>query len=276
MTATQFEFDGIKSSVHGLYICSFDGARNGVFPLGSEVTVNTIKAPRGTRRIKTGSLYETPLSFTFQVVKLNSHSEGEEISPRELAGIIRWLVRSDNYHYLRFEQSEWENIFYNCYLKVQKYEIAGQIVGLEIEATCDAPWGYSERKEYHLDFALKNEYRIYNYSDEDGGILPDLVTIRCRKDCDLTIKNTFSIRGDETNKKITTVEIKKCKKDEVIQLDRHRNICSSMPHKGLMDDFNHVFPELFCDLYNAENTLYSDSGCMLSIFCREIRKGVPA
>lgn len=276
MTATEFEFDGIKSSVYGLYICSFDGAKNGVSSVGNEVTMNTIKTPRGNRFIKTSSTYETPLSFTFQVMKFNCNSGIEEISPRELARIMRWLVRSDNYHYLRFEQSEWENIFYNCYLKVQKYEIAGQIVGLEIEATCDAPWGYSERKEHHLDFALKNEYSIHNYSDEDGGILPDLVTVQCRTNCDIAIKNTFCIRKDQTNQKAVTVKIANCKKDETIQFDRHRNICSSMSHKGLMDDFNHVFLELFSDLYNSENTLSSDSGCMLSIFYREIRKGVPA
>lgn len=278
MTATEFEYDGIKSSVYGLYICSFDNPRNGTFSIGNEVTINTVKSPKGNRFIKIGHSYETPLSFTFQVAKFDCGSDVEEITARELARIMRWLVRSDNYHYLRFEQCEWENIFYNCQLKVQKYEVAGKIVGLEIEATCDAPWGYSEPKEYHLEFNLGtnkvNKYSIYNYSDEDGSILPDLVTIECGKDCDLSLKNTFLIRKDESNKKTRTVEIRNCKKGEVIQFDRHKNICSSIVHDGLTNDFNYVFLELFSDFYNSENTISSNCECKVSIFYREIRKGV--
>lgn len=268
-----FEFDGIKSSVYGLYLCSFDGSRDGVSTLGNEVEIKTVKSPKGNRFIRTGSTYETPLTFSFQVMKYDCKYGISEISSRELARLLRWLVRKE-YHYLRFEQSEWDNVYYNCTLRVQKYEIAGKILGLEIDVSCDAPWGYSEQKEYHLDFNLKNEYNIYNYSDEDGGILPDLVTIQCSKNGDLILKNTFLVRNDENNKKITTIEIKNCKKGEIIQLDRHKNISSSAIHDNLMNDFNYVFLELFSDLYNSENIIYSESKCNLSIYYREIRKGV--
>ena len=166
MTATEFEYDGIKSSVFGLYICRFDGIEQGAAPIGSEITVNTVKSPGGNTFIRTGSVYETPLTFTFQVVKYDNNGESQQIEARELAKIMQWLVRSDCNHYLRFEQSGWDNVFYNCSLKVQKYVIAGQICGLEIEATCDAPWGYSELKHYHFTLGSneQNPFYLYNYS----------------------------------------------------------------------------------------------------------------
>ncbi len=198
-----------------------------------------------------------------------------EITPRELAKIMRWLVRKD-YRYLRFDQTGWDNVFYNCTLKVQKYEIGGIIRGLEIEATCDAPWGYSERKEHILNLDESNACSIFNYSDEDGGILPDLVRIEVLRDCDqLNITNTFSMDQDENKSKTINVEIKNCKQDEIIELDRHKNIYSSMVHDGLINDFNHVFLELFSDFNQYENVITSNEPCNVTIYIREIRKGVP-
>lgn len=278
MTATEFEYDGIKSSVFGLYICRFDGIEQGAAPIGSEITVNTVKSPGGNTFIRTGSVYETPLTFTFQVVKYDNNGESQQIEARELAKIMQWLVRSDCNHYLRFEQSGWDNVFYNCSLKVQKYVIAGQICGLEIEATCDAPWGYSELKHYHFKLGSneQNPFYLYNYSDENGGLFPDLVKIRVLNDCDLSIKNTFLIKNDKNNKKVITTTIKNCKNGEEIIFDKHRNIKSSNPHAeyGLANDFNFQFLQLFCDFYNAKNTITANKSCEISIDYRAIRKGV--
>lgn len=274
-----FEFDGVNSSVYGLYLCHFDGSGDGIRTSGCETEIKTVKSPRGNRFIRTGSTYETPLSFSFQVVKYDCRHGVTEIGARELARLLRWLVRKE-YHYLRFEQGEWDNVFYNCTLKVQKYETGGKIQGLEIEATCDAPWGYSEPKTYHMEFNLDqgknvNRHCIYNYSDEDGGLLPDLVRIEIYENCDFALQNTFLVQKSENHKKIISVSIKNCKKDEIIQFDRHKNICSSVAHHGLMNDFNHVFPEIFSDFTNPKNELFSSNPCKVSMYFREIRKGVP-
>ena len=278
MTATEFEYDGIKSSVYGLYICRFDGVEQGAAPIGSEITVNTVKSPRGNTFIRTGSVYDIPLTFTFQAAKYDDSGEAQEIEARELAKIMRWLIRSDCNHYLRFEQSGWDNVFYNCSLKMQKYVIAGKIYGLEIEATCDAPWGYSEPRHYHFTLAPngQNPFYLYNYSDEDGCLLPDLVKIRVLNDGDLSITNTFLIRKEKDNKKVITTTIKNCKNGEEIVFDKHRNIISSHSHPehGLENDFNYQFLELCSDVYNAENIITANKGCEISMDYREIRKGV--
>lgn len=269
-----FEFNGIESSIFGLYICSFDGISGGAKNIGDEITINTVKAPKGNRYLCTGGTYENPLTFTFQVGKYDCRYGIGSIESRELARIMRWLIRKD-YCYLRFEKDGWDNVFYNCSLKVRKYEIGGNIYGLEIEASCDAPWGYSEPKEHHFQLDGTAPYKLYNYSDEDGELLPDLVKIEILENCDLfKLTNTFYIEMDEKNKKTINTEIKKCKNGEVIQLDRHKNIFSSAVHNGLMDDFNHVFFELFSDFLNTENIITSNAPCRISLYFREIRKGV--
>lgn len=275
MTATEFEYDGTKSSVYGLYICSFDGEKDGTFSIGNEITMNTVKSPNGKRFIKTGSVYENPLVFTFQVMKYDCTDGIQEIGARELARIMRWLTRTDNYHYLKFEQSGWDNIFYNCYLKLQKYEINGKIYGFEIEATCDAPWGYSEPKQYIMNLDSNTSFDLYNYSDEDGCILPDLINIEVLEDCNLEITNTFLIKNDPDNKKTTTTRIDNCEKNEIIQIDKHKNICSTQVHSnGLENDFNYEFLQLCSDFYNSKNTISANANCVITINYREIRKGV--
>lgn len=277
MIATEFEYDGIKSSVYGLYICSFDGARTGTYSLGNDVTIHTVQAPGKKQLIKSGSTWENPLTFQFQVAKYDCSSGVQEITSRELAHIMRWLIRSDNYHYLRFIQTGWDNIFYNCSLKLQKHEIDGKIYGLDIEATCDSPWGWSERKEYTFDTTLsgKKSFNLYNYSDEDGALLPDLVELQIlsKEPCDLTVINRFSCRKEEETLEHKLV-IHNCSPGEILSMDKHKNIVSNLPHEQLYNDFNHNFLHLYSDLTNNENEISVSVDCKMRILWREVRKGV--
>mgnify|MGYP004721841897 CR=1 FL=1 len=274
MIATEFEFDGISSSVFGLYICSFNGAKNGTSTLGNEITFNAVKSPRNNKWIFTDRVYENPLTFTFQCFKYDCNTGSEPIVARELSRIIRWLVRNDGYHYLRFKQNGWDNVFYHAQLKVQKYEIAGQIYGFEIEAICDAPWGYSEMKEYKFEYSDDvYSFNLYNFSDEDGKLLPELVKIEILEDCNLAITNSFNLKGDENNKYTFTTSINNCKSGEVIYLDKNRNITSNINHVTLSDDFDYNFLCLFSDFFNEKNTITISNPCNITINWREIREG---
>lgn len=277
MIAAEFEYDGIKSSVYGLYLCSFDGARTGTYSLGSDVTIHTVHPPGKKQLIKSGSTWENPLTFQFQIAKYDNSSGVQEITSRELAHIMRWLIRSDNYHYLRFLQTGWDNIFYNCSLKLQKHEIAGKIYGLDIEATCDAPWGWSERKEYIFDTVLagKRTFTLYNYSDEDGALLPDLVEIQLlsKDECDLIVTNQFTIPAKEKQFEHKLI-VNHCSPGEILSMDKHKNIVSSLPHKQLSNDFNHNFLHLYSDLSGNENKITVSADCRIHILWREVRKGV--
>lgn len=280
MVSTEFEFDGISSSMYGLYICSFDGAKSGVSTLGNEITFNTAKSPKNNRWIYTDSVYENPLTFTFQCFKFDCNTGSKPIHPRELARIMRWLVRKDGYHYLRFKSNEWDNIFYNVQLKLQKYEIAGQIYGFEIEATCDSPWGYSEMKEYSFTYNDTNKektFTLYNYSDEDGSLLPHLMKVEILEDCNLIISNSFNIDDDEIKALTNNTIINNCKRGEVLYMDKNMNIVSSgdgYSHSTLSDDFNYSFLTLYSDFKSAKNIISASHACNITINWREIRKGV--
>ncbi len=280
MIATEFEFDSISSSTYGLYICSFDGAKSGVSTLGNEITFNTVKSPKSNGWIYTDSIYENPLTFTFQCIKYNCNSGSEPIEARELARIMRWLVRNDGYHYIRFKYNEWDNVFYNAQLKLQKYEIAGQIYGFEIEVICDAPWGYSEMKEHSFNYNDINKektFTLYNYSDEDGALLPDLMKVEVLEKCDLIISNTFNINGDEKNQLINYTIINNCKSGEILYMDKNMNIisdCDGCIHSTLSDDFNYSFLTLYSDFKSAKNEIEASHACNITINWREIRKGV--
>lgn len=280
MIATEFEFDGISSSTYGLYICSFDGVKNGTGTLGNEITYNTAKSPKNNRWIYTDSVYENPLTFTFQCLKFDCNTGSKPIEARELARIMRWLLRNDGYHYLRFKHNEWDNVFYNAQLKLQKHEIAGQIYGFEIEVICDAPWGYSEMKEfsfYYNDVNKRKTFTLYNYSDEDGSLLPELIKIEVLENCDLIISNTFNINGDERNQLINHTTINNCKSGEILYMDKNMNIIcdgDGYSHPTLSDDFNYCFFKLYSDYKNAKNTITVSHACNITINWREIRKGV--
>ncbi len=277
MIAAEFEYNGIKSSVYGLYLCSFDGPRTGTYSLGNDVTIHTIQPPGKKQLIRSGSTWENPLTFQFQVAKYDYKHGVQEITSRELAHIMRWLIRSDNYHYLRFTQTGWDNIFYNCFLKLQKHEIAGKIYGLDIEATCDAPWGWSERKEYIFDTTLagKKSFNLYNYSDEDGALLPDLVEIQIlsKEKSDLIITNQFNIPAKERQLENKLI-VNNCLPGEILSMDKHKNIVSSLPHEQLYNDFNHDFLHLYRDFSGNENQISVSVDCRIRILWREVRKGV--
>lgn len=272
MIATEFEFDGIRSSVFGLYICSFDGSKDGLATIGGAITFNNAKSPKGNKWIYTDSVYEEPLTFTFQCFKHDCSTGTEPIGGRELARIMRWLERNDGYHPIRFLEDEWDNVFYNAKLKLQKYEVGGKPYGFEIEVTCDAPWGYSELKEY--DSKGNTIFNLYNYSDEDGELLPDLVKIEVAKNCDLAITNTFNLKGDINNPYSLTTHIDNCVAGEIIYLDKNKNIMSSVEHSTLADDFDYNFLYLYSDFINEKNTITVNNPCNITIYWREIRKGV--
>lgn len=280
MITTEFEFDGFSSSMYGLYICSFNGDKSGVSSLGNEIVFNTAKSPKSNRWVYADSIFDTPLTFTFQCVKYNCNTGSEPIGARELARIMRWLVRSDGYHYLRFKHNEWDNVFYNAQLKLQKYEISGQIYGFEIEVICDAPWGYSEMKEYSFYYNDTNKektFALYNYSDEDGALLPDLMKVEVLEECDLIISNTFNINGDEKEQLINHTIINNCKSGEILHMDKNMNIisdCDGYVHSTLSDDFNYSFLTLYSDFKSAKNVIETSHACNITINWREIRKGV--
>ncbi|MCH5265811.1 MAG: hypothetical protein J1F02_07915 [Lachnospiraceae bacterium] len=271
MFCTEFIFDGISSKEYDLLICSFDGNKSGSATAGSNIEFITFKAPNSNKWVRTGSNYNEQLIFTFQVCKYNCNSaENKPLSERELAFIMRWLVRKE-YKYLRFIQEGYENIYYNCQINAEKYEIAGQCYGLTLTVTCDAPFGWSEPMHAAISSSTTSTIKLYDSSDEIGITFPTIEILSKsgtpKSPQDITIYNDM-----------TEVEmlIKNCVANEHIMI-RDRMIESSEytdKHSTLSDDFNWKWLSIGNTFDNRVNEITVTGNCNIDLYWRVPRKAV--
>lgn len=277
MTGIYFEFDGIHSKDLNLMIVSFDGAKNGAATAGSHLEYNTIKLPNSDKWLKTSASYSEVLSFSFQAAKVDKNGQADAMSERDLAFYIRWLVRKE-YKYLRIIHEGYETIYYNARLNVQRYEIAGKSVGLEITVYCDAPYGYSSIKSFHYSTdRMTDSFEIYDDSDEIGSIYPDLVEIEVLQDGEVTLKNNIDQR-------ITV--IKDCMAKDMIVFssglkaslqrfhtdENNREYYISKPIYPYFE--NWCFPRIGNTFYKRENLFEITNIKNISIAWRGVRKAV--
>lgn len=276
MYAETFEFDGVKSSDLGIYLLNYDGfSNNGVSVAGSEITFNTTKAPSSKKWHYHSPKYETQLTWSMQIGKLS----GEELTQQDCAYWMRWLVRSDGCHYLRFLQNEYENTYFNCTMTAQWFRLPdGRIVGMELQVTCDAPFGYSEEKQYSTTCNNGDSFQIYDDGDDVGAIVFDKVEITSN-----SATSKLSITNDlETIYSPMTVnvsEFKNLQNSEKITIQNNQ-ITSSVLSRDIGDDFNYKYLRLINWFNQGTDTrinTYTVMGgsCKIDIVYRTIRKVLP-
>lgn len=279
---TEFIFDGISSKEYDMIICSFDGSSNGETTAGSNIEFTTFKAPNSNKWVKTSAAYNEQLSFTFQICKYRyNQTVSEPISERELAFFMRWLVRKD-YKYLQFIQEGFENIFYNCQINVQKYEIGGECYGLTLTATCDAPFGWSEPIRHTLSSSTTATYKLYDSSDEIGVIYPDVEILSQADNQDITISNEMTgtqtiIQNCKKGEQILLSEDKKASSSECIPVERTTSDNSggySGSHNTFFNDFNWKWFSIGNTFENRVNKIIVTGNCDIQLSWRAPRKAV--
>lgn len=270
MYCTEFIFDGISSKEYDLTICSFDRAEGGEAAAGSRIEFTNFKAPGSDRWVKTGSAYNEPLTFTFQICKdIGGGEKSEPLSERELAFLMRWLVRKE-YKDLQFIQEGYENIFYHCQINAERYMITGECYGLTLTVLCDAPYGWSEVKTATISSSGTTIVKLYDSSDEIGVVYPS-VTLHVNENAeaqDVSIANALT--GIAT-------QIKNCNPGEIITME-NRKISSSHfdteEHKTLYDDFNWRWFTIGNTFENRENEITVTGNCDITMKWRVPRKAV--
>ena len=273
---TEFVFDGVSSEEYDLIICSFNGAENGEATAGSNIEFTTFKTPNSNKWVKTSATYNEQLSFTFQICK-NPCVSNQPFSERELAFLMRWLVRKD-YKYLQFIQEGFENIYYNCQLNAQRYMISGECYGLTLTAICDAPFGWSEPINYSLSSSTTATHRLYDSSDEIGEIYP-MIEILSKSD-----NQEISLTNSMTN---VTTSILNCMNGERIILSSENKIASSSEcvpsdegigyvgrHTTFLDDFNWEWFAIGNTFNNRVNEITTTGNCDINLYWRVPRKAV--
>lgn len=261
MYAESFEFNGVDSRDVGICMMDFDGFNNdGVASLGDEVSFITTRAARSDRLNFHGYSREQTMTLHFQIGKDPATATDMEFSREELAFLKAWLERQDGYHFLRFFQKGYEDTYFYCQIHVEWIRVTGKIVGAELSATCNAPYGYSGIQGIDVEVPDGGSFLVYNDSDEQGGLEIDQVEIGLAggTDCTLTLtnqlENQYTITGNtDTNQTDSsyTTRIYHCNQGEHILIDGlHHSITTSENHQNnhtngsICEDFNFRYPRL--------------------------------
>ncbi len=248
MIATNFEFNGIQCKDVGLAVVSFGSDIQGVADYsGSEIVFNTSKPANGSKLNFHGSKYDSQLSFTFKVAKIDlCKPSPTPIKAYEKAYYKKWLERRDGYKFLRFFQDGFENIYFNVRNTLKWIEYGGKTYGMEITVTCDAPFGYSTLQSYETRVSAGGSFQIYNDSDEIGAIIPQQIEIKILSDGTLRLQNNMSRLYQVNYQDLSDdMVIKNCKVNEVIIINGiTKQIKSSLSAHDIVNDFNWVYPKL--------------------------------
>lgn len=192
------------------------------------------------------------MTLHFQIGKDPAVASDMEFSRAELAFLKSWLERRDGYHFLRFFQKDYEDTYFYCQIHVEWIRVTGRIVGAELSATCNAPYGYSGIQGMDVNLQNGDSFIVYNDSDEQGGLEIDQVEIGLENaaDCTLTLtnhlENKYSLTGG-TDGSHTTI-IQHCNGNEHIIIDglHHSITTSNTQHTNgsICEDFNFCYPRL--------------------------------
>ena len=265
MYCIDFEYDGKRLSDYGCIVCNISNSSDlNTVNIGSQITFNTVNLPQQNKFKIMSTQYNEAYTTTFEIGKFNCNNRDEYVfSPEEISELMRWLnKRNYNKFKMIYKDGECSNIYYMGSFNIQMITFAGNVIGLELTLQTNAPFGYYEPIEYIMEFSTgKEEFSMYDMSDEAGYIYPRIVTIECLKKGNLVINNS------KDGKRNTVIN--NCVKGEIITLDGENKIIeSSVNHLKLYNDFNYNFIKISNDDSNNvdrnQNTFTVSLPCNIS------------
>ena len=170
MFATNFLFDGKWASDFGLIICSFDNELESAS--GGEVEFKTVQTPGNDKFVFYGSQFNSAISWNFSICKNPCRNQCLCFDQYEESMIAKWLLKTDGYRYIQFNQEGYENVFYKVYFNISPHQINGRTVGFDLTATSNCAYGFSDviRKKAHIK--LNEPFKLNVHSDINAYIYP--------------------------------------------------------------------------------------------------------
>lgn len=260
VSANGFVFAERTSDDFGLIICQFDDSSDS--DGASQIEFSLINSPIQNKWYKSGnSNYTEALKFSFSVAKDNF----SPIDAYEYSAIMRWLVRKDDFKDFMITRNDYDNIHFYAQLNASPIEIGGNIVGINIEGTTNAPFGFSALETYTFDTNDGNTFSFLDNSDEIGYIYPDLkITVRTAGD--------ISILNKTENRTFT---LKNCVANEIITIDgKTLQISTTAISHNIFNDSNYQYFRIVNDYDKRKNTIVISGDCSVEIKYRPIRKVV--
>lgn len=260
MYCTDFEYDRKRLSEYNMIICSFQGA-SGVESVssGADITFNQGKASGFSRFYLYSSGYDSAYITTFQICKdpCKFHDNNLFLSTREVSAIQKWLCRN-SYHKFKIDQDDYRDIYWNAVFSSKQILLNGRIVGLELTMCTDAPYAYRDEICHEFDCMEDKSFTIFNLSDKEGYIYPDL---------ELTVlqpgENEFILSFDGRESRINH-----CHENEVITINGGSHIISSSlseTEHDIAKDFNFIFPKIKNTYEDHTNSFSVNLDCTIKL-----------
>lgn len=188
MFATDFLFDGQRASDFGLMICSFDGDFETAS--GGDVEYNVVKTPGRDKFVFYGSQLNSVLTWNFSICKNTCINEEIFFNQYEESRVLKWLLRTDGYKELQFDQEGYEDIIYYVYFNVSIQQVSGKTVGFNLTATSNCAYGFSNTIIKSSKINSSIPLKINVHSDLNTYIFP-YIKIR-----NVNSVDTFYIKND--------------------------------------------------------------------------------
>lgn len=254
MKSFDFEYDGLNLSDLGYVICNFNSDGLKTIASGSQITFNTISTHSGEKFELTNSKYEECLTATFQICKNLCNDRNVEIPFKEYRDLMSWLNRKE-FHKFKFLEGGYLDLFFNASFNINRIELDGKLIGLELNMITDSPFAYQESEIINIDNQKENGTKIiYSKSDEEGYIYPH-TEIKINQSGDLIIYNSLDDR---------TMYVANCTKGEIITLDYPIIQSSNLSHK-IQNDFNWNFFRIVNTFKDKKNVLTISIPCEIKI-----------
>lgn len=264
MYCSDFEFDGEMLSDHGFVIGGDEGESDSWS--GGEITFTTIKPPYQNRNNYYTYSYDAPLVMTFPIMKNPCENEAQEdmyLTQDEQSYIMRWLHRQDGYHWLKFLQDDYKDVWYNVQFNLQPIEFGGHIIGFTLTGTCDSPYAYSHEYNHDFTLAIGETFDFKNYSDMTGKRFVHSVIVPQGS-------GKLAIRSGCTEYNVLTT-VQNVSANDRIVLDGNNDLITGISD---MNTFNFEFP-IIANSYNNRTTYFMNQGDMeitMNITFRYIRE----
>lgn len=263
MYAADFVFDGRKLSNYGLMIGEIGGSSMSTTTGG--MTVKSISVPGKDAFEIYASAYDGSVVWEFDIVKYDcSDLNNPYISQTEDAAIRRWLIRKDGYHWIHFEQDEFEDIFYKVYINLSPLYINGRLAGYHATVTSNCEYGFSKIYTYNFSLNGTGSFEIINLSDEHGYIYPEF-TITSLSSGNFIFQNLC----EEDKNRYT--QIYGMENNQNIHIDSENEIMEGTGY----DKWNWKFPRMVQDAYGYKPNIFSANlPCTVTMKIRYPRKAV--
>lgn len=250
-----FEYDGMLLSDFGFIVCTFGNDGTDTISNGSEITFNTTPVHNGEKQERASITYKKTIETTISICKNVCDANTKfSMSVDEVREMMRWLNRKE-YLPFRIMTDEMLDIYFSASFNVNRVEINGETVGLELEMQTNRPFATHGVKTNVLKFLEANgEKSVVNLSDDHGALYPR-VKIECNASGNLSIYNALDDR---------TTYIGNVSDGEVITMD-NPIINTSLDSHAIQDDFNWNFLRLVSSYRENINRITASLPCTVTL-----------